>query len=274
MGCDLSLPSPPASQTLRSSSFPYASPYSIQPILTIPRPPVPISHLPNLLPSSVSRKAFVCHSCENCRGLGVFFPFWKTLRAYGDENSHFTQVFSFHIVAHSLAHAKTQLFSFQPLPHSLPQNTGGWWYPLVPPHPPHSTQGYSCWLASGSPLPTSVELLCYANCETTHEPRIRFTHRQNSRHPHLSPFHLGLHFCRHHLHHRKAVHQGTSGFDRHSALDRWRPDQSALLRFGSLPRTLPHCRRAALHNSRCLHHSLSLRRFGAQRPRPLHAPAC
>src|SRR5260370_25403065 len=157
MGCDLSLPSPPASQTLRSSSFPYASPYSIQPILTIPRPPVPISHLPNLLPSSVSRKAFVCHSCENCRGLGVFFPFWKTLRAYGDENSHFTQVFSFHIVAHSLAHAKTQLFSFQPLPHSLSQNTGGWGYPLVPPHSPHSTEGCSCWLPSGwpSPLPSN-----------------------------------------------------------------------------------------------------------------------
>src|SRR5260370_39998314 len=109
MGCDLSLHSPPAPQTSRCPSFPYASPYSIQPILTIPRPPVPISHLPNLLPSSVSRKSFVCHSCENCRGLGVFFPFWKTLRAYGDENSIFTQVFYFHLLALSLAHAIYQL---------------------------------------------------------------------------------------------------------------------------------------------------------------------
>src|SRR5712691_10214279 len=48
----------------------------------------------------------------------------KTLRAYGNEHSHFTQALPFHIVAHSLAHAKTQLFSFQPLAHSLSQNTG------------------------------------------------------------------------------------------------------------------------------------------------------
>ena len=30
------------------------------------------------LPSSVSGKPFVCHSYENCRGVGVFFPFRST----------------------------------------------------------------------------------------------------------------------------------------------------------------------------------------------------
>jgi hypothetical protein len=34
-----------------------------------------IFHLPYTLPSSVCCKSFVCHSYENCRGVGVFFPF-------------------------------------------------------------------------------------------------------------------------------------------------------------------------------------------------------
>ncbi len=115
---------------------------------------VPISHLPYLLPSSVSRKIFVCHSCENCRGVGVFFPFWKTLRAYGDENSYFIQVLSFHIVAHSLACAlfgtrKNSTLFFSTASALFTPKHRGWGYPLVPPHPPHSTQGYSCWLRIG-----------------------------------------------------------------------------------------------------------------------------
>src|SRR5258707_4691995 len=36
-----------------------------------------IFHLPYTLPSSVSRNPFVCHSYENTRGVGVFFPFWN-----------------------------------------------------------------------------------------------------------------------------------------------------------------------------------------------------
>ena len=32
------------------------------------------------LPSSVSAKPFVCHSYENCRGVGVFFPFRSTIQ--------------------------------------------------------------------------------------------------------------------------------------------------------------------------------------------------
>src|SRR5216684_2791862 len=37
-----------------------------------------ISHLPYPLPSSVSCIPFVWHSYENCRGVGVFFPFWNS----------------------------------------------------------------------------------------------------------------------------------------------------------------------------------------------------
>ncbi len=37
----------------------------------------PASHLPYTLPSSVSRKPFVCHSYENCRGVYQQFPFWN-----------------------------------------------------------------------------------------------------------------------------------------------------------------------------------------------------
>src|SRR5216684_2932431 len=96
-------------------------------------------------------------------------------------------------------------------------------------------KGCPCWLASGSPLPTSVELLCYAKHETTHEPRIRFTHRQNSRHPHLSPLHLGLHFCGHHLDHCVAVQARPSELDGYPALCRGRANKRHLLRLGALP---------------------------------------
>src|SRR6266851_4034169 len=44
--------------------------------LLAPRPvPIPPSHSPYTLPSSVSRKSFACHSYENTRGVEVFFPF-------------------------------------------------------------------------------------------------------------------------------------------------------------------------------------------------------
>src|SRR5258708_2180609 len=38
-----------------------------------------ISHSAYTLPSSVCSNSFRCHSYENCRGVGVFFPFWKGL---------------------------------------------------------------------------------------------------------------------------------------------------------------------------------------------------
>ena len=37
-----------------------------------------VSHLPYLLPSSVSCKSFACHSYENCRGVCQQFPFWNS----------------------------------------------------------------------------------------------------------------------------------------------------------------------------------------------------
>jgi hypothetical protein len=36
------------------------------------------SHLPYTLSSSVSSNSFACHSYENTRGVGVFFPFWNS----------------------------------------------------------------------------------------------------------------------------------------------------------------------------------------------------
>jgi len=43
-----------------------------------------IPYLPSsvLLPSSVSRKSFVCRSCENCRGVYQFFPIRNSSRVY------------------------------------------------------------------------------------------------------------------------------------------------------------------------------------------------
>jgi len=35
-------------------------------------------HLPYALPCSVSRISFDCHSYENTRGVGIFFPFWNS----------------------------------------------------------------------------------------------------------------------------------------------------------------------------------------------------
>jgi hypothetical protein len=40
-----------------------------------------VFHLPYTLPSSVSCKSFACHSYENTRGVGVFFPFWNSSHA-------------------------------------------------------------------------------------------------------------------------------------------------------------------------------------------------
>ena len=35
------------------------------------------SYILRTFPSSVSRKSFACHSCENTGGVRVFFPFWN-----------------------------------------------------------------------------------------------------------------------------------------------------------------------------------------------------
>jgi len=67
----------------------------------------------------------------NCRGWGYSSHFGK-FAGCGDENSHFIQALSFHILAHSFAPPKTQLVSFQSIPHSLPKTTRGGGMPLFP----------------------------------------------------------------------------------------------------------------------------------------------
>ena len=56
---------------------------------------------------------------------GYSSQFGKPSALTATRSSHFIQVLSFHTLAHSLARAKTQLFSFQAIAHSLPQNTRG-----------------------------------------------------------------------------------------------------------------------------------------------------
>ena len=87
-----------------------------------------VSHLPYLLPSSVSCKSFACHSYENCRGVYQQFPFWNSPFI----TRHYAQVPSFQILPHSFAlscillhSAKTQHLYFQALSHSLQKNGGG-----------------------------------------------------------------------------------------------------------------------------------------------------
>ena len=40
-----------------------------------------VFRLPYTLPSSVCCNPFICHSYENTRGVGVFFPFWNSANA-------------------------------------------------------------------------------------------------------------------------------------------------------------------------------------------------
>jgi hypothetical protein len=59
-------------------------------------------HSPYTLPSSVSRKSFACHSCENCRGVYQQFPFRNSRLS----TRHCIQVLSSHTLAHSFATTK------------------------------------------------------------------------------------------------------------------------------------------------------------------------
>jgi hypothetical protein len=96
-----------------------------------------ISQLPYTLPSSVSRKSFACRSYENCRGVYQQFPFWNPWNG-GCTPSRPTDIqtfkrfdvlpaypLSFHILPHSFALTKIQLFSFQVIPNSLQKTTRG-----------------------------------------------------------------------------------------------------------------------------------------------------
>jgi hypothetical protein len=102
-------------------------------------------HSPYTLPSSVSHKSFACHSYENTGGVGVFFPFWNSslsvfrlawqavrsslnLPAFKSANAPTSlgPIPFLSISLRTLLHLrKTQLFSFQELPHSLPKTTRG-----------------------------------------------------------------------------------------------------------------------------------------------------
>src|SRR5713226_158213 len=70
-------------------------------------------------------KSFRCNTYKK-RGVGVFFPIWKSLRAHGDENSHFIQVLSFHIVAHSFARRKILSPFVSSTSALFAQNNRGW----------------------------------------------------------------------------------------------------------------------------------------------------
>jgi hypothetical protein len=87
------------------------------------------SHLPYLLPSSVSRKSFACHSYENCRGAYQQFPFWNASapsEAAGRSSlAAILKFFLFKSLRTLLRSRKTQLVSFQALPNSLPKTTRG-----------------------------------------------------------------------------------------------------------------------------------------------------
>ena len=84
-----------------------------------------ISHLPYVLPSSVAPNPFVCHSYENCRGVYQQFPF-RNARHSPLITRHFSQLLSFHTLAHSFALTKNST-SFLSIASALfPKNHPGW----------------------------------------------------------------------------------------------------------------------------------------------------
>jgi len=112
---------------------------------------IPTFGFPYLLPSSVSRKSFPCHSYENCRGVYQQFPFWLALsRAEGftqsdlrEGNTHRSPLAArllrscrghwplsfnsclFTLLRTLLRLQKTQPLSFQSLLHSFQKTTRG-----------------------------------------------------------------------------------------------------------------------------------------------------
>jgi hypothetical protein len=80
------------------------------------------------LPSSVYRKSFACHSYENCRGVGVLFPFWNSPSV--DPRTRHSPVATSHLIYfHALTNAQfaSPVFSTQyklpgGVPPSLPPN--------------------------------------------------------------------------------------------------------------------------------------------------------
>jgi hypothetical protein len=116
-------------------------------------------HLPYLLPSSVSRKAFACHSYENCRVCTNNSHSGTHLHQAKPRAARHSPLYSSSFFSHPCALfcsflylRKTQPICFQMLPHSLPKITLGVeeWphapltligfpspHPIKSPHRPH-----------------------------------------------------------------------------------------------------------------------------------------
>src|SRR6266403_3321487 len=122
-----------------------------------------ISHLPYLLPSSVSRKSFACHSYEYCRGVYQFFPIRSSKRRPW---AHFPIPYSlppipflftfFHTLLRFFALRKNStLFFSTACALFISKHRGGVPTRSSAQSPP--TQGCFCWLPSGwpSPLPSN-----------------------------------------------------------------------------------------------------------------------
>jgi hypothetical protein len=135
-------------QSLHSSALPRLFLFNIP---TCKPSNIPTFGFPYLLPSSVSRKSFACHSYENCRGVYQQFPFWLALsRAEGFTQSdlregnihrsplaarlprscrgHWPLSFNsclFTLLRTLLRLQKTQPVSFQATPNSLQKTTRG-----------------------------------------------------------------------------------------------------------------------------------------------------
>jgi hypothetical protein len=84
------------------------------------------SHLPYTLPSSVSRKSFICHSYENAGGVGVFFPFWDTPTCRRFDVQTFPYPLSFQSLANSFACRKNSTPFFSSDSELFAKNHPGW----------------------------------------------------------------------------------------------------------------------------------------------------
>jgi len=99
----------------------------------LPTAYAPTSHSPYTLPSSVSRKPCICHSCENAGGVWVFFPFWKSLRDHSDEKLTFLFKYFLFRFLRTLLHAqKLNSFIFRRFRTFCAKTPRGWGIPSTP----------------------------------------------------------------------------------------------------------------------------------------------
>jgi hypothetical protein len=89
------------------------------------------SHLPYILPSSVSRKSFTCRSYENTGDVGIFFPFWDTPTCRRFNVQTFRYPLSFHTLANSFARRKNSTPFFSSDSALFAKNHPGWGAPCL-----------------------------------------------------------------------------------------------------------------------------------------------